>query len=236
ADGLIAQNTATDLAALPGATVFGNPSDNGLTDRFMYPAIGCTPWKATDLAYPAQVLPALALNELQARSYQQTPVADVPVGDPMTQTNGMTDLHKTNLYRQGVDQPLAWTVRQADTARYCRQLLRVAPPRLLLEQPLLMAVKSPVAAGGNNLFTFMMGRFVASYMILNCEGLLKLADPVSVVTDADGVPISGSVDMAIYNADIQAIANLKPQDDIADRGPDILKSNPKRHAFFHDRD
>jgi hypothetical protein len=237
ASGQIAQNNPTNAAALAGSVAFGNPSDNGLTDRFMDPAIGCTPWKVTDLAFPAQTLPALALNELQARSDQMTPVADVPVGDPMVlDGNGNTDLVKTNLYRQGTDQPLAWKVDQADTARYCRQMLRIAPPRLIQEQAALMAYKSPVADAGNNLFTFMMGRFMASYVNLNCQALINLTDPVNVVTDGNGVPISGSVDMTVYNADIAAIANLQASDDAADKGPDILKSTTKGHHPFHGGD
>ena len=235
ANGQIAQNTPTNLA-MGGLTVFGNPSDNGLTDRFVDAAIGCTPMKGTDLAYPAETLPALALNELQARSKQLTPVANVPVGDPMTMNNGDVDLPKVNLYREGVNQPIAWTQKQADTARYCRQMLRIAPPRLNQEQSLLQAYKSPVADAGNSLFTFMMGRIIAAYGLLNCQTLLNnIALPVSVTTDMNGVPISGAVDMVAYAADVAAIANLQAADDAADKGPDALASSPKGHIPFHHR-
>src|SRR5579863_482651 len=93
AGGLLAQNTVANTQALPGATTLGNPSDNGLLDRFMDPALGCTPWKVPDLADPGQQVPGLALNELQAREYQKTPVARIPAGDPMALNgDGSTNL------------------------------------------------------------------------------------------------------------------------------------------------
>jgi hypothetical protein len=106
AGGLLAQNTQANATALTGATLLGNPSDNGLLDRFMDPAIGCAPWKVSDLADPGQKVPGLALNELQARAHQRSPMALIPAGDPMVlDADGSTDLAKVNAYRRGVDQP-----------------------------------------------------------------------------------------------------------------------------------
>src|SRR5262249_9576053 len=68
-------------------------------------ALGCTPWKAPDLADPGQMVPALPLNELQARARQASPVALVPLRDPMVLDDGKRDLRKLNAYRRGVDQP-----------------------------------------------------------------------------------------------------------------------------------
>src|SRR5207245_11466302 len=48
-DGLLAQNTAHNMAKLPGAKVLGNPSDNRLTNVFLAPALGCKSWEAPDL-------------------------------------------------------------------------------------------------------------------------------------------------------------------------------------------
>jgi len=64
---------------------------------------------------PRPTLPALPLNELQARShvfYQ----ALIPAGDPMVlDSQGNPSLAKLNLYRRGVDQP---EVRWLGQARY----------------------------------------------------------------------------------------------------------------------
>ncbi len=196
--GLLAQNTQANAATLTGATVLGNPSDNGLLDRFMDPALGCTPWKVADLADPGQTVPGLALNELQARAQPRSPVALVPVGDPMTlDADGGTDLVKVNDYRRGVDQPDAAGSWQADTARYCRNMLRIAPARLLLDQTQLSGGPSPVASA-TNLFTFLAQRFAASYDILGCGDLVHIADPVVVTTTSAGVASSAQIDPSRY--------------------------------------
>ena len=105
----------------------------------MDPALGCKAWTAADLADPGSMVPALALNELQARMTQPAPVAIVPGGDPMTLVNGNLSLNKTNLYRQGVDMPVGNSYFDIDTARYCRQMLRIAPQRMFANQKLLTA-------------------------------------------------------------------------------------------------
>jgi len=84
ADGLLAQNTAQNLAQfpVPPATVLSNPSDERLLGVFVDPALGCTPWTAPDLTDPGHEVPALALNELQAGAFQLPPQAWIPAGDP----------------------------------------------------------------------------------------------------------------------------------------------------------
>ena len=197
--GLLAQNTQANLAALSNATLLGNPSDNGLLDRFMDPAIDCTPWKVDDLADPGQKVPGLALNELQARAYQTPPVALIPAGDPMVlDGDGSTDLAKVNAYRRGVDQPDAHSLLEADTARYCRNMLRIAPARLLEDQAAFTAGPSPVPSA-SNLFTFLAQRFMASYNILGCGDLVNIPDPVSVTLDVNGVAASATIDLPNYD-------------------------------------
>jgi hypothetical protein len=214
--GLLAQNTQANSAALTGATTLGNPSDNGLVDRFLDPALGCTPWKAADLADPGKQVPALALNELQARAYQRSPQALIPAGDPMVlDADGGVSLAKTNAYRRGVDQPQVRGLWEANTARYCRNMLRIAPARLLLDQALLLAAPSPVAADANSLFTFLVQRFAASYDILGCGNLVNLPDPVSVVTDDDDVAISATINLPIYDRCKRYLAPYQRQDDVA---------------------
>jgi len=216
ADGLLAQNTAANVKALPGATPLGNPSDNGLVDRFLDPDMSCTPWKVADLADPGQQVAGLPLNELQARLYQKPPIARIPAGDPMVlNTDGTISLAKTNAYRRGVGQIEVRYIEQADTARYCRRMLRVAPNRLLLNQALLLANASPVADAANSMLTFMAQRFVASYDILDCQGLLDISDPISVTLDANGVAISATINTLSKKSN-QVLASYEAEDNAAD--------------------
>jgi hypothetical protein len=223
-DGKLAQHTQKNLAAFPNATVLGNASDNHLTDAFLDPALGCQPWTAPDLTDPGQMVPAQLLNELHARMTQGTPVALVPDGDPMAQVSGTDNLLKTNMYRAGVDQPMALSVFDADTSRYCRQMLRIAPSRMFKDQAYLSAYPSPVPSAGTTLFTFMAERFVASYEILNCPSLIQQADPIIVTND----PTTGAANSATlnvtYSEELQNIAGQLSADDAADnaarsRGP-----------------
>jgi hypothetical protein len=217
ADGSLAQSTAANLRALPGATTLGNPSDNGLVDRFLDPDLGCTPWKVADLADPGSQVPGLALNELQARKYQRFPVARIPASDPMAlDASGSIDLAKVNAYRRGVDQAEVQHLWQADPARYCRQMLRVAPTRLLLDQDLLISSPSPVADEANSMFTFLAQRFVASYNILRCTSLTNLPDPVSFTADANGVAISATINPQQYERCRKKLAPLEAQDNASD--------------------
>lgn len=222
-DGTTAQYTQTNLMTLKGATTLGNPSDNRLTDVFLDGALGCQPWTAPNLADPGQVVPALPLNELQARMHQATPVALVPGGDPMTEVAGDEDITKTNLYRNGVDQPTADSVFDIDTPRYCRQMLRIAPSRMFRDQWFLSGFKTPDAAAANNLFTFMAERFVASYQILNCESLIQKADPITVTTDANGVATRATINIFLYNEEVRNIAGQKAADDAADSASKSLQ-------------
>ena len=216
-NGHFAQLTAANQAAHPTATTIGNPSDNRLTDAFVKPALGCQPFTVPNLADNGALVPALPLNELEARNFQQTPVATVPSGDPMTLVNGNMSLTKTNLYRQGVDQPTADSYNDIDTARYCRQLLRIFPQRLLANQTALAAFTTPDPATGNSLFTFLAARFTATFQLLNCTALTNVTtDPVSVTLDGNGVAISAAVNTAALTQIVQQFAAQKSEDDSKD--------------------
>jgi hypothetical protein len=216
ASGRTAQDTAANRALLPQATVLGNPSDNRLLDIFVDAALGCGAWTAPDLADPGQSVPALALNELQARVHQRTPVALVPLGDPMTEITGVDSLLKMNLYRLGVDQPIANGAGEADTGRYCRQILRIAPVRLTLNEGVFSAAESPDPAAADSLYTFLAQRLVTTYDLLNCQTLIDQADPIAVVSNANGVVVSAAIDQAALQAILTALEPWKAQDDIAD--------------------
>ena len=202
----MAQKTQANLGLFPTATSLGNPSDNRLVDVALDGALGCTPWKVPDLADPGQMVPALPLNELQARAFQASPVALVPAGDPMALNHGKRDLSKVTAYRRGVDQPPVAFSYQAETARYCRHMLRIAPARLLQDQTLLMPDAthptrglSPDPTVADSLFTFMAQRFVASFDNLNCGGLLNLPDPVSITTNDQGVTTAATINPVKLN-------------------------------------
>jgi hypothetical protein len=214
--GHLSQFTKKNQAAHPSSIPLGNPSDNRLTDAFVDPAIGCKAWTAPDLADPGSMVPALALNELQARNTQPAPVALVPGGDPMTLVNGNLSLTKTNLYRQGVDMPTGNSYFDVDTGRYCRQMLRIAPQRMLANQNALTAFTSPDAGAANSLYTFLAQRFVATYQLLDCPALVNEADPVSVTTNKAGVAVSAAVNTAALNRIVQKFAPQQAEDDSAD--------------------
>jgi len=215
----MAQKTQANMSHYPDALTLGNPSDNRLVDVALDGALGCTPWKAADLADPGQMVPALPLNELQARAKQGFPVALVPAGDPMVLSKGSRDLVKVNAYRRGVDQPpVAWSF-QADTARYCRNMLRMAPARMMQDQALLMPDAahptrglSPDPGAADSLFTFLAQRFVASYDILGCESLLHVKDPVALTINADGITTGAALNGPIITRARQFLASCERQD------------------------
>jgi hypothetical protein len=222
--GQLAQYSAKNIAALKGAVSLGNPSDNRLTDVFIDGALGCRPFMAPDLGNPGQMVPALALNELQARSGQATPVALVPAGDPMTESAGNENRFKANQYRLGVDQPRADAYVDVDTARYCRQMLRIAPARMVTNKTILSNFYTPDAAAANSLYTFLAQRFVATYSILTCETLINIANPVSVTVNNAGVATRAAVNTTALNRAIQKLASRKAEDDNADSSAKALKA------------
>jgi hypothetical protein len=167
-DGRIAPDTPAAAKVAAGAVRIGNGSDNRLLDRFVDPALGCTPFMAPDLGNPGTLMPSQALNELQAAAHQRAPVALVPVTDPMVLDNGRVSVAKTNAYRAGVDQPpLNEVSATGNGAEYCASLLAVAPARLRLDRPFTTAAPSPQA--GVNLHDFLVTRLKASIAILGCR-------------------------------------------------------------------
>ncbi|MBV9232161.1 MAG: hypothetical protein JOZ18_22820 [Chloroflexi bacterium] len=197
-DGRIAQFTTKNRLALPNATVITNPSDNRLLIG-VDTAIGCTSWVRPNLADPGNVQAALPLNELQAAARQPAPVALVPADDPMvlvaTDNTFVPNLRKLNLYRVGVDQPVAETLQDASTRQYCINLQRIAPPRLATDAPLLGNGPTPDPAVGNTLFTFMAQRYVNTFtnplgVGLNCVKMFDLQPHVATVMNAHGVAIA----------------------------------------------
>ena len=195
ASGQTAQMTTSNQAAVQNAHPLANGSDNRLLANILDKSLGCTPWMAADLADPGAVVPALPLNELQAAYHQSAPVALVPNRDPMVVTDNRPDYKKLDAYRVGVDQPTTGFGTSANTAVYCAYLRMIAPNRLLLDMPFTFASPSPDPAVANSLLTFLEQRYVTSYEAngLNCIGLLKQQDPITVTKNADGVAVNGRI-------------------------------------------
>ncbi len=195
ANGTTAQNTAANAATLAGATPFANGSDNRLVAVALDKALNCTPWTAPDLADPGHMVPAQPLNELQAAMYQAAPVALVPANDPMTLVNGRPSLAKQNLYRAGVDQQLESSAGQAsaDERTYCQNVMQIAPKRIQTDKTWTDVAGSPDPAVADSLYTFLAARLSVTLDSagLNCTGLLKQPDPVTL-TQSNGVVVGAT--------------------------------------------
>jgi hypothetical protein len=192
-DGKLAQDTAATASQFAGSAVLANGSDNRLVAIAMDSALGCTPWKAPDLADPGQMVTAEPLNELQAAMYQAAPVALVPSGDPMTLVNGKPNLVKQNLYRVGVDQPWVRSAAEATAQNraYCQHLMTDAPKRIQQDQAWTESASSLDSGVANSLYTFLAARLSVSIGSdeLNCTGLLNQSSPIQLVQDSDGVVV-----------------------------------------------
>ncbi|MEU7870429.1 hypothetical protein [Dactylosporangium sp. NPDC049140] len=191
ADGTTAQNTKANRTTLGrrGARVAVNGSDNALLDAHVFPALGCTPFHAPDLADGGVPATSLALNELQAAAHQAAPVALVPTSDPMTKLGDKTSVAKTDLYRAGVGQPAIDAAAETPKA-YCTGLLQVGADRIELDRSLTVRAASPDPEAANSLFTFLAQRFSGAYDELGCPRLLRTKNPVTVTTDKKGVVVS----------------------------------------------
>jgi hypothetical protein len=200
ATGQSAQATAANAGAMTGATVEQNGSDNGLLDKFVDPALGCTPFTAPNPTNPAGSSASQALNELSARQNQKGMVALLPVNNPQLVVGGQFSLGKTNAYRVETDQPrlAATTNTSRNAARYCQNMINIQAPRLKLDAAMETGTASPVPALGDNLATFLAARLSGSFGNLNCQNF-GLTDPVTLTTDANGVATA-----ATYNTAQQA--------------------------------
>jgi hypothetical protein len=203
ATGQSAQATAANAAAMANATVEQNGSDNGLLDKFVDPALGCTPFTAPNPTNPAGSSASQALNELSARQNQKGTIALLPVSNPQLLVGGQFSLGKTNAYRVETDQPrlAANTNTSRNAARYCQNMVNIQAPRLKLDAAMETGTASPVPALGNNLATFLAARLSGSFGNLNCQNF-GLTDPVTLTTDANGVATAATFNTAQQTATV----------------------------------
>src|SRR5215469_9111984 len=193
--GQTAQDTAANEANLTGTRALTNGSDNALIDRFMDPALGCTPFTAPDLANNNVPATSQALDELLAARNMPRVPALVPENNPMTlDANGNLDPAKTNLYRAEVGQPAISPAndRFDSPANYCQNMINIQGPFLMANQATFAAGPSPVAAVGDNLFTFLANRLLMSFDNLGCKNF-GLTNPVQVVLDGNGAAMSATI-------------------------------------------
>jgi hypothetical protein len=203
ATGQSAQATAANAGAMANATVEQNGSDNGLLDKFVDPALGCTPFTAPNSTNPAGSSASQALNELSARANQKGTIALLPVNNPQLLVGGQFSLGKTNAYRVETDQPrlAATTNTSRNAARYCQNMVNIQAPRLKLDAAMETGTASPVPALGNNLATFLAARLSGSFGNLNCQNF-GLTDPVTLTTDANGVATAATFNTAQQTAKV----------------------------------
>ena len=186
--GKTAQNNLANQQANPQAVILKNGSDNLLLatlDKIM----GCKPYQVpnlVDLANPINSkISSLALDEIHAAIHQEKVYAYLPKGDPMTRVmvagTMQPSLLKLNLYRQGAFQPVINDLRMADTALFCQHFVQAQIPRLQKNKDLFINQPSPDAAISPHMFGFLANRFSGSYNGLNCQVLLDLPNPVTLI-------------------------------------------------------
>jgi hypothetical protein len=204
-NGLTAQNTAANTAAVAGSTTIVNGSDNKLLAAFLLPNNGCTALTAPDTTAPGGTSGSQALNELSAFVNQKGTIALNPVNDPMTLVAAAFSVGKTNVYRSLQGQPLL--PRNVNSmqvaAAYCQNITNIQPARNQLDSIRELNVTSPVPAVGNNLATFLANRLLMSFTNLNCANF-GLTNPVTVTLDGNMVAIAFKYNLVQQVAKITA--------------------------------
>jgi hypothetical protein len=190
-NGQIAQMNAANMAKLGGNAVdLANGSDNLLLNKFVDPALGCTPFTVPDQSSDNQPSGSLPLDELSAAANQQAPIALVPLNDPMTLNNANQDATKTNLYRVGVDQKkIGQGGDNGSGANYCNNLFgsQMGIARVFKDQALFQNAPSVDAAMATNLFTFLGMRANQSFTNLGCQNLIHKPNPIALAMNGNNV-------------------------------------------------
>ncbi len=206
-NGQTAQASAANKAAMGGATVIANGSDNALLGLFVDPANGCQPFAEPDVTNANGSSSSQALNELSSRVNQRATIAVDPVSDEMVLVNAAFSVPKTNVYRSIVDQPLlaANTNATEVAAAYCMNMVNIAPARNQLDMARDANFTSPVPAVGTNLATFLGNRLFMSFANLGC-GKFGLTNPVTVTLDGNGAATAVTYNLTRQQATILAAA------------------------------
>jgi hypothetical protein len=204
-DGRTAQATPANKAALSGASLVSNGSDNALLGYFVDPANGCKPFTRTDRTSVTGTQSSQALDELSARVNQKAQIAVTPTNDEMVLVNGAFSVAKTNMYRSLVDQPqlAANTNPYKVAAAYCMNMVNIAPAHNQLDMNSDAGYTTPVPAVGDSLATFLGNRLSMSFANLGCASF-GLTDPVNVTADGNGVATAVGYSTAHQQATLTA--------------------------------
>jgi hypothetical protein len=202
ATGQTAQDTAANVARMPGAQVLVNGSDNALVDDFLDPAFGCKPLEAPDLGNNGTPTTSQALDELLADANQPKTAALVPENDEMVLGLGNSfDPAKTDLYRSEIGQAPVDSQTDASSSpqMFCQNLVNIQTPFLQANESLLAAAPSPIPTMGDTLFTFMANRLASSFDKLGCANS-GLAQPLAVVVNGAGAATEATLNTAPQEA------------------------------------
>jgi hypothetical protein len=192
--GQTAQDTTSNAGNIAGATLLLSRSDNTLLDLSLDPLLGCTPFRAPDLANNDQPTTSLALDEILSGAHQPKIAALVPESDKVVLTgNGEFDAAKTNMFREELGQaPISnQNNKTSDPEMYCRNIVDIQTPFLAANQKLLATGQSPVMAVGDNLLTFMAAELNLSFTNLGCQQF-RLTNPVTLTRNGAGVAVAAT--------------------------------------------
>src|SRR5580698_5835269 len=192
--GQTAQNTTANAGNIAGARLLLSRSDNTLLDLSLDPLLGCTPFRAPDLANNDQPTTSLALDEILAAAHQPKVAALVPESDKVVLTgNGEFDAAKTNMFREDLGQaPISnQNNKTSDPEMYCRNIVDIQTPFLAANQKLFATGQSPVMAVGDNLLTFMAAELNLSFTNLGCQQF-RLTNPVTLTRNGAGVAVAAT--------------------------------------------
>jgi hypothetical protein len=200
--GQTAQDTTSNAGNIPGATLLLSRSDNTLLDLFLDPVLGCTPFRAPDLANNDQPATSQALDQIVAGAYQPKIAALVPEND-QTMLNGDEEFDpaKTDVYREELGQaPISGQNNlTSDPEMYCQNIVDIQTPFLAANQTLLATGQSPVTAVGDNLLTFMGNELNMSFTNLDCQRF-RLTNPVTVSRNGAGVAVATTLNPSVQTA------------------------------------
>jgi hypothetical protein len=204
--GQTAQDNTSNVGYIEGARLLTSRSANTVLDQFLDPILGCTPFRAPNLADNGVLASSAALDEIAAGAYQPKIAALVPENDQMARgSDGGFDAAKTDLYREELGQaPISnRNNKTSDPEMYCQHMVDIQTPFLAANRTLLATGQPPVAAVGDNLLTFMANELNMSFTNLGCQRF-GLTNPVTVHKNGAGVAVA-----ATFSASVQtATANL----------------------------
>ena len=204
-NGQTAQDTAANEASMNGSTALSNGSDNALVDKFMDPALGCTPFMAPDLGNHGTMATSQALDELLAARNQPARPALIPENDAMVlDLGGSWDAAKTDLYRSEIGQAPVDSQTNASSSpqMYCQNMVNIQTAFIAANEKIFAAWPSPVPTVGDNLFTFLANRLAQSFTNLNCANF-GLRQTVTVVNNG-----AGAATQATLQADDPQVAGF----------------------------